>query len=54
MEKRGMKYDYTTLDQKKLVLTLVWSGIVAALGGNLAYSLSTGQSFWAFIENLKN
>ena len=53
MEKRGMKYDYVTLDQKKLVLTLVWSGIVAALGSNLAYSLTTGEDFWAFLRLLK-
>ena len=49
MEKKGVKYDYVTLQPKALGLTLVWSAIVAALGGNLAWSLSTGNDFWTFV-----
>lgn len=51
MEKRGVKYDYTTLKTKNLALTLVWSSVVAGFGGNLVYSLSTGTDFWAFVTN---
>ncbi|CAB9508820.1 expressed unknown protein [Seminavis robusta] len=50
MEKKGIKYDYTTLDNKSLTLTLVWSSIVLGLSTNVVYSLSTGASFWAFLK----
>ena len=42
MEKRGIKYDYTTLKKKDLVLTLVWSGVLAWFVSQSIYSLMTG------------
>ena len=50
MEKRGVKYDYTTLEPKALGLTLVWSTVVLFLLSNAVYVLSTGGSFWDFLK----
>jgi hypothetical protein len=48
MGRTGKKIDYSKVDKKSLVLTFVWSGIVAVVGGRVAYAISTGTDFWAF------
>lgn len=49
-EKKGRPYPaYHVLDQKGLVLTLVWSTIVGAFGGRAIYSLATGVYYWSFL-----
>jgi hypothetical protein len=50
MEKRGIKYDYTTLQPKALGLTLVWSSIVVFFLSNTVYAFSTGGGFWDFLK----
>ena len=51
MEKKGTKYDYTTLKQEALALTLVWSSIVLALSADTVYALTVeGASFWDFLK----
>ena len=49
-EQKGRPYpEYHVLDKKSLVLTLVWSAGVFALGGRAVYSLATGEYYWAFL-----
>ena len=48
-EKRGIKYDYTTLKTDQIVLTSTWSLIVASLAARAAYCLSTGDFFWSIL-----
>jgi hypothetical protein len=50
MQKRGTKYDYTTLEPKSLGLTLVWSTIVVFFLSNTVYVLGTGGGFWDFVK----
>ena len=47
-EKRGVKYNYTNLQPKEIVLVLVWSTIVGAVVGRALYSLATGVDFVSF------
>ncbi|KAL7572533.1 hypothetical protein ACA910_000356 [Epithemia clementina (nom. ined.)] len=50
-EQKGRPYpEYHVLDKKQLVLTLIWSAGVFALGGRAAYSLATGEYYWAFLH----
>ena len=49
-EKRlGIKYDYTTVNTNKLVLTVVWSAFLMGLAGRAVYSAATGDYYWDFI-----
>jgi len=51
MEKRGTKYDYTTLKTEQLTLTLVWSTIVVFLSANTIYAFSDPtHDFWDFLR----
>ena len=47
-EKRGVKYNYTNLQPKEIVLVLVWSTIVGAVVGRALYSLAMGVDFVSF------
>jgi hypothetical protein len=44
-EKKGIKIDYTKLDSKTAIKTVVWSVIVVGLVGRTIYSITTGESF---------
>lgn len=46
MEKKGVRYDYTTIDTKQLGLTVVWSAIVLAFTADLVYALLNEVGFW--------
>jgi hypothetical protein len=50
-EKKGIKYDYSEIDNKQIALTLVWSAGILSLGGRALYSYQTGAYFWSFIFN---
>lgn len=44
-QKRGVKYDYVTLEAKQVVLVLAWSSVVFAFVGRGVYSISNGVGF---------
>jgi len=53
MEKRGTKYDYTTLKTEQLTLTLVWSTIVVFLSANKIYAFSDlTHDFWDLLRKV--
>ena len=45
-QKRGIKYDYWTLEPAEVVKTLLWSAIVIAFAGRAVYSLVNGVDFY--------
>jgi hypothetical protein len=49
-EKKGFKIDYVKLDQKSIVLTIVWSALVSAVVGRVAYCLVVQEQFWDFLQ----
>lgn len=49
-EKKGFKVDYVKLDKKSIVLTTVWSAIVAAVVGRVVYYLVVQEPFWDFLK----
>jgi hypothetical protein len=48
-EKRGFKVDYTTIKTDQLIFTSIWSVIVVSAIGRVAYSVTTGANFYAFL-----
>lgn len=44
-QKRGVKYDYVTLQPKQVVLVVVWSAVVFGVVGRAVYSISNGVGF---------
>jgi len=44
-EKRGVEYDYTSIQPKEIALVLVWSTIVVSAVGRAIYSFSAGVDF---------
>jgi hypothetical protein len=44
---KGYKPDYLTLNQKQIVLTVVWSVAILSLAARGVFCLQTGENFWA-------
>jgi len=44
---QGYNVDYLSIDQKQIVLTVVWSVVVLSFVARGLYCLETGENYWA-------